>query len=637
MLLIILLSSFLFSIDIDLITTNDLHGFIAEQHAYFMNPNNPPKIIGGSGLFKYINNNIDKKKSIILDGGNFFQGHPMSVVDSGRTMIQFMNRVGYTALVPGSDDFIYGSKNLNKLADSSEFPFLISNLECNDCELVSENFKTHMISNIQGVTVGVLGIVDSNLKDKIASNKINGITILDIKETLDHWIKILEPSCNVIIVLTSAGLPYDRERVYNNFISEIKSGLRSQINGYGNLNAVEMGYFAKGVDIIVSGGVSKGYNIPWIDPNTNVMITQNYGNGSSFGHMKLIIEEKILSRYELMIKNSLSQTLLLDDFDPDIDMRDWINQKNSFALDLLYKDFYSNIDFTTSYNSEINLEDTGIPDKWRFPTPEIPDKWRFPALGSKEKLDIITWNCEFFPTADEETINALSEAIYDLNVDIIAFQEIKKNGWFHRMMELLPDYEYIISDQSSFMNQAIIYKKDQFELIRKVEPFAENDYNYAGRPPLRADFFRYADSKYYSIINLHMKCCNSGLNRRKNASKMLYDYVSNELDNGYSNFIVLGDWNDDLKDSYGEHCFQPFLDDQRFHFVTEKIVDDPSQATYPKEPYVSFLDHILVTNTLVPRYSTGFEVSTINMGGYMGGYDIYEKLISDHLPVLLSF
>ena len=626
MLLIILLSSFLFSIDIDLITTNDLHGFIAEQHAYFMNPNNPPKIIGGSGLFKYINNNIDKKKSIILDGGNFFQGHPMSVVDSGRTMIQFMNKVGYTALVPGSDDFIYGSKNLNKLADSSEFPFLISNLECDDCELVSENFKTHMISNIQGITVGVLGIVDSDLKDKIASNKINGITILDVKETLDYWIEILEPSCNVIIVLTSAGLPYDRERVYNNFISEIKSGVRNQINGYGNLNAVEMGYFAEGVDIIVSGGVSKGYNIPWIDPNTNVMITQNYGNGSSFGHMKLIIEEKKLSRYELMIKNSLSQTLLLDDFDPDIDMRNWINQKNSFALDLLYKDFYSNIDFTTSYNEEINLENT-----------EISDKWRFPTLGSKEKLDIITWNCEFFPTADEETINALSEAIYDLNVDIIAFQEIKKNGWFHRMMELLPDYEYIISDQSSFMNQAIIYKRDQFELIRKVEPFAENDYNYAGRPPLRADFFRYADSKYYSIINLHMKCCNSGLNRRKNASKMLYDYVSNELDNGYSNFIVLGDWNDDLKDSYGEHCFQPFLDDQRFHFVTEKIVDDPSQATYPKEPYVSFLDHILVTNTLVPRYSTGFEVSTINMGGYMGGYDIYEKLISDHLPVLLSF
>ena len=117
-----------------------------------------------------------------------------------------------------------------------------------------------------------------------------------------------------------------------------------------------------------------------------------------------------------------------------------------------------------------------------------------PTLGSDEKLDIITWNCEFFPTADQKTIDALSEAIYDLDVDIIAFQEIKKKGWFEQLMKLLPEYKYIISDQSSFMDQAIIYKKDQFKLVRKVEPFAENDYNFAGRPPLRADFFRFSYS-----------------------------------------------------------------------------------------------------------------------------------------------
>ena len=58
-----------------------------------------------------------------------------------------------------------------------------------------------------------------------------------------------------------------------------------------------------------------------------------------------------------------------------------------------------------------------------------------------------------------------------------------------------------------------------------------------------------------------MKFCDSGLNRRKNASQMLYDYISNEISLGYSNFIVLGDWNDDLKDNYGEHCFDPFFND----------------------------------------------------------------------------
>ena len=612
--------------DIDLLTTNDLHGFIAEQSAYFMNPNHPPKIIGGSGLYRYIEQNINKERALILDAGNFFQGHPMSVVDSGRTMIEFMNRVGYTALVPGSDDFVYGAKNLNHLAEISNFPFLISNLECNDCDLESNNFKTHIIKNIQGVTFGFIGIVDSKLDEKIISNKIKGITITDIQESIDEWIKILETSCDVIIILTSTGVPYDRERVYNEFISQINSGAKNKVDGYGQLNAVEIGYFSKGADIVVSGGVSKGYNIPWVDPNSDILVMQNYGNGTSFGHIKLNIQDNKFTSYELMIKNSQSQTLLLDDFMPDPKIRTWINDKNIYALNELYKEL--------STDTIFSIEDRPHQDQEII---TIPNNWRFPVLGTDEKLDIITWNCEFFPTADQETIDALSEAIYDLDVDIIAFQEIKKNGWFDKLMKLLPNYEYIISEQSSFMNQAIIYKRDQFRLVRKVEPFAENDYNFAGRPPLRADFFRYSDSNYYSIINLHMKCCDSGLNRRKNASKMLYEYISNEVTNGYSNFIVLGDWNDDLKDSYSEHCFTPFLEDDRFHFVTEKIVNDLSQASYPKEPYFSFLDHILVTNTLIPRYSSVFEISTINMGDYMGGYDIYEKFISDHLPVLLSF
>ena len=133
-----------------------------------------------------------------------------------------------------------------------------------------------------------------------------------------------------------------------------------------------------------------------------------------------------------------------------------------------------------------------------------------------------------------------------------------------------------------------------------------------------------------------MKCCDSGLNRRKNASNMLYNYLVNEIESGYSNFIVLGDWNDDLKDNYGEHCFDPFINDNRFYFVTEEIVYDLSQASYPKEPYYSFLDHILITRNFLDVYSD-YTIKTIRMGDYMNGYENYEKLISDHLPVLLSF
>ena len=42
-------------IKIHLITTNDLHGNIAPQKAWFMNPSFPPDIIGGAALVKYVN------------------------------------------------------------------------------------------------------------------------------------------------------------------------------------------------------------------------------------------------------------------------------------------------------------------------------------------------------------------------------------------------------------------------------------------------------------------------------------------------------------------------------------------------------------------------------------------------------
>ena len=118
---------------IDVITTNDLHGFLGEQDAYFMNPNFPPKIVGAAALYKYVkdieNKNPNKSDDILIfDGGNFFQGHPVGLLDSGKTVVQWMNKVGYDAIVPGSNDFLFGYKNLLSLSEVADFPFLACNI-----------------------------------------------------------------------------------------------------------------------------------------------------------------------------------------------------------------------------------------------------------------------------------------------------------------------------------------------------------------------------------------------------------------------------------------------------------------------------------------------------------------------------
>lgn len=622
-------------ITINLITTNDIHGVIGAQMANFMNPQYPPKILGGTAMYGYVerlrNSLSDSNEGLLmLDGGNFFQGHPMGLIDGGESIIQWMNGLAYDAIVPGRYDFILGSGNLNQLIKSAEFPFLASNLNCDNCGLDTEKINPFIIKEIQGVKLGILGIVSSGLKDWVLSENIPGISVEKEVSALQKWVpRVKEAGAEVVIVLTSAGVPWVREKVYADFRERmINEPDWNPVDT--TLNAIQMGYFAEGVDIIISGGENKGYPLPWYDPHSHTFIFQNYGNGTEFGHIKLNIDSATHTfiGFETVVEGRVSQTTLADDFPSDPETQELIHSLEKITKNKIYE---------TEINWETHIEYS--PTDCKYPKSKFhPDKWNISSVNTFENIEIITWNCEFFPTAWEETIETLSELVSDLDADIYAFQEIRYTGWFSKLMEKLPGYDFIISQQSSFMDQAIVFRKDLFHLVRQVEPFADNDYNFAGRPPLRGDFWYICgkDSLQLSVVDIHSKCCDSGLWRRQQAVEMLHNYVAAELDQGYSNFIILGDWNDDLRDAPNEHSFDPFLKDRRFYFVNQEIVNDPNQVTYPKEPYVSFLDHILVTTDFIPPQSDYF-VQTLPIPDYMGGYEIYEKLVSDHLPVMLRF
>ena len=615
-------------ISIDVITTNDFHGSLPPQKAWFMNPNFAPDIMGAAGILKYVQEIEEYSDSeiLIFDGGNFFQGHPYGMNDGGMNVIGWMNNVGYTAIVPGANDFVLGQENLNKLADNANFPFLMTNLICSDCDLKSDNIKPYIIKEINNLKVGIIGIVNSEVNDLVISSNIIGIEFENAVSTLDKWVPILkEEEVDSIILLTSSGVPWDRSKKYEDFNEKLNNKL---IDPYSmNLSSIELGRFAENIDVIISGGFSKGYDTPWYDPYSHTYIFQNYGNGTSFGHFEMKFDSnlKTFKGYKSMVDGKIAQTLLSDDFDANFKDVELIMQNNDIAL----KKLYSPLDI----NSPEQNQFAEISQK-----KEDYNQWDIPLLGLESHLEVMTWNCEFFPAAGDSTIEAMSEIINDLDIDVIAFQEIKKAAWFEKLVKTLPEYEYVISKNSSFFDQAYIYKKDLFSFIRDLEPFSDNDYNFAGRPPLRLDLLLTHNNLNIpiSFLNLHMKCCDSGLKRRKKASKMLYEYLENEIDNSYSNFIVLGDWNDDLRDDEGEHCFDPFMMDAKYYFLTDRIDDNPDFATYPKEPYVSFLDHIMTTNDFIDLKNPNVNVETVMIEDYIGGYDIYELLLSDHRAVMFS-
>jgi endonuclease/exonuclease/phosphatase family metal-dependent hydrolase len=603
-----------------LVFTNNIHGAIHELPARFINPEFSPLLAGGAGAYTYISN-LRKEASedgdfvILTDAGSLFQGTQLGTDDGGTKIMKWMNWMAYDAFVPGVRDFDQGVENLEKLKREANFPFLASNLKgVNGIE----NYK---IIDANGIKIGLIGLITPFLFDGLIPENYEGVEVLDLLKTLNAQIETIRNDVDLIFVLSHLGLPYNREDEYEKFIKGVfQKDLKIK-------NAIELAHFTNEVDVIITGGVSKGYDTPWVDPNTHTIVVQNYGNLTGIGHLILNIdkEKKIIKNYTFPTERGMMVNLFTDNIWPDLAVQDSISGWANSISSLHNKDYTQQI---------LEIEETDCPSdniNAKF------NEFDVSAVGKDNLLDIMTWNMERFPLKGDTTMKAVAEIIQDLNVDIIGVQEVLKIGAFSKMMSWLPNYDFVISKHSSFLEQAIIYKKNMFTVLGQDEPFAMDDYYFAGRPPLVVDFLYHCGDvkKEICIVNMHLKCCGDGLYRRQQSMKQLHGFLKEKSKNGKDNIIVVGDWNDQLQDTGIYQSFSPFINDQEnFLFVTNRIVNDPNQQSYPSWP--SFLDHIMIGRGYFDVFEKEGIVRSVNLDEWIGGWEEYESIISDHRPILLS-
>ncbi|MCF7808117.1 MAG: hypothetical protein K9M49_04475 [Candidatus Marinimicrobia bacterium] len=606
--------------------TNDIHGAIKADKAWFMNPSYPPDLGGGAAMSAYVNETRELAEEnneavLLLDGGNFFQGTSIGMSDSGRTMVDWMNKMAYDALVPGIQDFIYGVDNIEKLAERADFPFLAANLE-GDLSLIED----YTIIEQQGVRIGIVGITTSALKNMLLPWNTEGITVLPEIENARAAVEDLsKQDVDIIIGLCHLGVPYDRAQEYEDFATELLQESDEAETWKEDMNALEFARLYDGLSVIFSGGTNAGYNLPWEDPVTHTLVYQGYGNGSNIGHAILTFDVRSgqLLKVEKPTYRGNLITLTADDVPPDEEMVTWIKKKSADRAQSPTPD-------------PLNLEKVVSHEITWSTMPVDEDQYTVASYSGANTLEAVTWNMEWFPKASDTTLQAVAELMLDVGADIYAVQEIGKINEFSRLMSYLPGYNFEITRQSSFFDQAIIYNTEYLTPVWRDEPFADSDYNFAGRPPLKVDFIWKHQNveELITVVDLHMKCCGNGLARRKKAADELHAYFLDHIETGFENIIALGDWNDDIIDKGIEQSFNVFLNDtENFQWATMQIVNDPEQASYPTWP--SFLDHILIGKGLFDEFEKSGYVQTLPVEKWLGGWDNYEAIISDHRPVLL--
>ena len=258
-----------------------------------------------------------------------------------------------------------------------------------------------------------------------------------------------------------------------------------------------------------------------------------------------------------------------------------------------------------------------------------------PNLDLQDGIEVVTWNIENFPKLGQRTIDSVASIITSLNADIYCLQEISNMAMFTDLAEILDEYSYVASDATEYLNLVVLYKKNQFIVRNQSSLFTDNMYEFAYRPPLRIEMtFLGQNAIDFTLINMHLKCCDNGFNRRVASSDILYDYLNSSVQAGILNHIVVGDWNDDISDPHSENSFNIFLDDtENYKYVTyENALSGTNiHDSYPSYP--SFIDHIMISKDLFDESGDG-DVQTLRLGDYISGYD---EIISDHRPVVWRF
>lgn len=263
--------------------------------------------------------------------------------------------------------------------------------------------------------------------------------------------------------------------------------------------------------------------------------------------------------------------------------------------------------------------------------------------GSANTFDIMTWNIEWFPKEGSTTTNYVKTIIRNLDVDLIAVEEISNTSAFYTLLDSLDGWSGALnnypSQYSGYQRTGILYKNSMISVTNPHYILEEHLYDFASRPPLTARVAVKDKNNHtvfdFNIIVVHLKAELGNPQdavRRKNAIIYLEEYIRAEITSGAdADFIVLGDWNDKITDPTSSNVFTAFLDHpEDYSFLTSDI---NGQYSYISNTYKSLIDHIMITKDAQEEFGQG----TTQVLYLDNQFSRYQSEVSDHRPVLSIF
>jgi endonuclease/exonuclease/phosphatase family metal-dependent hydrolase len=277
------------------------------------------------------------------------------------------------------------------------------------------------------------------------------------------------------------------------------------------------------------------------------------------------------------------------------------------------------------------------------------------AVGTPTTLDLGTWNLEWFgdvergPTDEALQLSNAELVLEGLDVDLWSVQEMTDGGQFDDLVSRIDGFEGFLADDPivdrgaefyrDFEDQeqkvGLLYRSSAVTVTDARVILTERDWEFAGRPPVEVELLVNVAGTTRSlvVIVLHAKAGDGveDWERRSAASEALEAYLETTWPT--TEVAVLGDFNDDVDVSISggrPSSYDNLVADPDWTFLTAALSTSGRASTVF---YPDVIDHILVSDELLPRYVDG-SVEAVRVDAWLSDYG---ETTSDHYPVVSRF
>ena len=195
--------------------TNDFHARFEPISKYdsgcSAEDNTEGKCFGGSArLVSAVNAaRARSNNSILVDGGDQFQGTLFYTYYKGKLAAEMMNKMGYDGMTVGNHEFDDGPEVLRGFMDAVNFPVLMSNADFSGEDLLKDKLLKSTIIERGGEKIGMIGLTPQDT-DELASPGENVIFTDPVAAVQGEVDKLTAEGVNKIIVLSHSGYSVDK-------------------------------------------------------------------------------------------------------------------------------------------------------------------------------------------------------------------------------------------------------------------------------------------------------------------------------------------------------------------------------------------------------------------------------------------